>query len=533
MTILDGTVDGLVTIAARRWRLPADHDRVREWHGELHALRHEPAVPRVVRAYRQVAFALSLALSRPAPHGGPPPGALDMVWRLLGVLRPVLVLVAVPGAALGFRQGYELASLTSVLSALGTLPNLWIGLVLLAGLVLVAARVFSRAWSAADPARLRLARLVAVPVLLAAGLLLAPVESVPPVAVAACAAILAGAGLWADRLRGAGRFAVLVPAATVATALLVVPVRMALFDGRAAVALAVTLFAAWCAAAATRRTPAHAAVPVTATADANTGVPLVTGLITTVAGAGVLLFSLTISPAHDGFWAHWLTSVRQSAALALVAGLVLVLVAHPRTRLSGERRRRAAAVVAVVAGCCTSGLLGHGRWTVVSGDRDPVDLAPATAILAGALAALCLAAAVAARRAPLRAAPAAALVGGFAAFAAATGALTGSNSDDFVVVVASVVGLALPVPLLLAARRVARGPRPGDVRRALVWTALVVGALLTGVAQLLRGLATFVDNLLTPDGTALYEPPSVLGTAVLALVAVALLASPDRRPASA
>lgn len=96
-SLVSGLVSGLVAVAARRWRVPAGDDRVREWQGELHALRHEPGVPAPARAFRQVAFAFSLAASRPARSERPAASALSLAWSLLGALRPVLVLLAPPG----------------------------------------------------------------------------------------------------------------------------------------------------------------------------------------------------------------------------------------------------------------------------------------------------------------------------------------------------------------------------------------------------------------------------------------------------
>ena len=289
MTLVSMLVEGLVSVAARRWRVPAGDDRVREWQGELHALRHEPGVPPAVRAHRQVAFALSLATSRPARSQDPAAAALDTVWALVGALRPVLALLAVPGIAIGLIQGYSNAARQSVLTMLlahatggpvgafdGLTAAFWVALVLLTGGVLLGAGMFSRAWSAADPAPRRRARLVAAPVLLAAGALLTPRPPIPVVGLAAAAVVLAAAGLWADRIDGGRRLLVLAPAGVVAAAVLFATgqglATMAQGDVRTpAVTLAVALFAVRCAAATTRRVAVRAPAVDAAPAARSTG----------------------------------------------------------------------------------------------------------------------------------------------------------------------------------------------------------------------------------------------------------------------
>ncbi|MDG6106711.1 hypothetical protein Daura_29095 [Dactylosporangium aurantiacum] len=389
-------VGGLVAVAARRWGVSAVDDRVLEWQGELHALRHEPGVPPAVRGYRQITFALSLATSRPARAQRPAAAALDTTWGLIGLPRPVLVVLAVPGIAIGLMQGYADAVRDSIFSLLVPRDNsgdpangitgpgaaFWVGLVLLAGGLVLAATVFSRSWSAQDPAHRRLARLTAVPVLLAAGGQLTRQPSVPAAALVAAAVVLAGAGLWADRVTGARRWLVLVPAGTVTAAVLFVAGRgpETLHHGvvgTAAVTLAVTVFAVRCAAATTRVAPAtappvEAAAPTTGpgAGSAARTVALVTALAVTMVGAAVLAVSwagaLPVDGLNLGVWAGWRTAIRQAAAVLVVAGLVQLAAVHPRSRLTGDRRRRVGLAVAVVAACCVPSLLLHGRWMWVA-----------------------------------------------------------------------------------------------------------------------------------------------------------------------
>ncbi|MEV0130376.1 hypothetical protein AB0H83_18180 [Dactylosporangium sp. NPDC050688] len=572
--VVAAVVDGLVAVAARRWGVPAGDDRVREWHGELYALRHEPGVPPPVRAGRQIAFALSLAASRPAHPQGAAAMALDATWGLVGLLRPVLVLLAVPGIATALMQGYADAVRDSVFTLLlvpdraigtaggfpGATVAFWIGLVLLTGCLLAAAQVFGRSWSASDPAHRRLVRLTAVPVLLAAGALLTPQPRVSAAALAAAAVVLAGAGLWAGRVGGARRWLVLVPAGAAAATVLFVaghgPATMARGGvGIPAVTLAVAVFAVRCAADTTRRAPAwSAAGPAAGSAvrtapapavDGSAGSPvaapaaravtLVTALVATVAGVAVLAMAeagaLPVGGRDTGLWTGWLTAIRQAATVLIVAGLAQVVAAHPRTRLAEDRRRRVSLAVAVVAACCVPSLLLHARWMWIVVEEAPAAFAPATAVLSGGLAALCLAGAVGARRAPLHTGAAVALVAGFALPVAAAASLSaGDGDDDPLVIIANIAGVLLTIPLLLTVRRVVLGRRPGRVRRTLLWTAAVVAMPLLGATLLLDALFRYADTVLQPDLGLHSAEPTALGTVLAALALAAFL---GRRPARA
>ena len=66
-----------LTATARRW--PADLSEIMayEWGAELDAIRHDPGAGRVLRAYRMIAFAGSIALTPPVEEAGAEP----VTWR--------------------------------------------------------------------------------------------------------------------------------------------------------------------------------------------------------------------------------------------------------------------------------------------------------------------------------------------------------------------------------------------------------------------------------------------------------------------
>ena len=191
-------VEGLVSVAARRWRVPAGDDRVREWQGELHALRHEPGVPPGGACLPAGRLRAQPGHIPPGPlaDNRPPPRSTGV--GLVGVLRPVLALLAVPGIAIGLIQGYSNAARQSMLTMLlahgapaagrafdGLTAAFWVALALLAGGVLLGSGCSSWAWFGRHPAPRRRARLVVAPVLLAAGALLTPQPPIPVVGLAA------------------------------------------------------------------------------------------------------------------------------------------------------------------------------------------------------------------------------------------------------------------------------------------------------------------------------------------------------------
>ena len=77
MSALDRLARWCVGTAARRWPADLSGGLCREWNAELDALRNDPALGRVTRAARAVAFAGSIALSPPVEAAGADP----VTWR--------------------------------------------------------------------------------------------------------------------------------------------------------------------------------------------------------------------------------------------------------------------------------------------------------------------------------------------------------------------------------------------------------------------------------------------------------------------
>ncbi len=88
MSGVDRLCDGLLQFAVRRWPADLRAELARAWVSELAALRDDPNLSRSRRAYGRVAFALSLAVSRPVEPLGEPAG---LRWRDLASHAPGLL----------------------------------------------------------------------------------------------------------------------------------------------------------------------------------------------------------------------------------------------------------------------------------------------------------------------------------------------------------------------------------------------------------------------------------------------------------
>lgn len=547
----------LLRVAARRWRVGPESDQLREWHGELHALGREIGVPATVRGYRRIAFALSLAASRPPERRAPVSGR-----RVLAAARPVLLTLAVPLGGVGLESGLRYT--------LDNSPLLWFvlpfsyGLTTLVSLpVTVFAAVLLGRWASARwPFT---GRVVLPPVLLATGVGIAYdrpydtghhpalVAAGVVVWVAAVALLNAGsarlpAGRRTRALAVGGVAAVLLPstvamAGDLSTVVYGDPVAVALaastaFALRLALPAAAVPAAAVPAAAASAAGPVAAAVPAAAPGGSAVAVPRAGPAVAAlpagpavpaaafgdrtvrIAGlgcgvAGLLILAATLSvPA--GVWGDWRGAVWVTAALVTLLGLTLAATGG-RWR-PPEERRRLAVGVAIVAGYCTSGLFVHGRWNVIAEASAPSRLTAATAALGGLLAALAMVGAAAARRRPPRPRTTAAMAGVVGLATAALGAASGGDGDgDMLVILASLLGQAASVLLVVAAWRITRGRRRGRARRALIWLAALVGALLFGGTRALNGLADFAGSLLS-------ALPDAVGTVTVAVIGAAVLA---------
>ena len=71
----------LLAVAARRWPAAQRADLIREWTAEAYELAHEPGVGAVVRSWRRLRFAASLACVRPQAGGAGRPGRVDAAER--------------------------------------------------------------------------------------------------------------------------------------------------------------------------------------------------------------------------------------------------------------------------------------------------------------------------------------------------------------------------------------------------------------------------------------------------------------------
>ena len=585
MSLVRPAVDACLRVTAYRWRVALDSELVREWRGELHALREEPGVPGGWRAYRQLRFALSLALSRPAT---PPQPWLAPLWRLL---KPVLVLLGVPIAGVALANAFNGTAEMSLLlwpvrnsTAVGTAPLHVAGL-LVSGLAAFAlARWASRSARLPDLKRGPV-HAVVVPTLLAVGVVLAydrpdgsrtdrrhdPMTvAAGVVAWAVAIAVLrilahrarvrGGRGSLASGLLGAG--GLLGGGGLVAGAAAYAIASRGSFtvDALAAAMIGATAFAVRYQppqigsaldptgagpgtglrlgrpttspmATTSPSEPTAAAAPDDPIGSAQRGIARCAGTGAGLGGLAVLAAMLTPGAgAVADSWTDWLAAVRQAAALVALLGAILA---------TGTPRHRRAVAVAIVAGYCMPGLFVPAKWNVITEEAAPAALVSATAVLAGLLAALAAAGAVAGRHPAMRTRAAAGLIAGLALGAAALGAKSGGDADDdLVAIFAGLLGQVSGLLVVLVVWRVVRGRPPERIgrsepaspssrrRRVLLWTAVVVAFVVTGATQMLDGVAKFASRLLFavagPDTT---EAPNVLGLFVVGLV-IAAIASP-------
>jgi hypothetical protein len=493
----------------------------------------------------------------------PPPGQpagdwLDRPAGLLRVLRPVLVLIGVPIAAVALETATATAVFESIAYHLLIGPQttdtpglvspygLFRALSLLAGpaVVLVVARWAGRReplLAAAVPS----VRAVAVPMLLAVGAGISydrpygartGSEHAPSTAAAAVVAwtiVVVALGLWLARMPSRPRTVVRVVAVTAVVSAFVVATLAGLTgqhrsDPLVVALVAATVFALSCAPPATSSSAA-AAQPVASSGPpagfaGGVGAVRWVGLGCGVAGAAIvavtLVPELTALTGRDSReWAGWLDGVRQAAAVLAVLGLLLAAVTWSPARAPGERRRKAAAGVAIIAAYCPPGLFAQGRWNVIT-EPAPDELAVATAAVTGLLAALATAAAVAARQAPLRARTAAVLIAAFGLGSAAIGAASNGDSDtNMVVLLAALVGQISGIVLILVVWRIARGRPRHRLRRTLTWAGVWLAALSVGGTGFLDSVAVYVSQF----GASAPGSASVVGTLVVAVAMAVLL----------
>ena len=111
--VIDRVTDAWVNSAARRWPDDLSHTMRREWHAELAALRADRAVGAVVRTWRAITFAASLALSRSveseSPMSAPSPRFLSTLGRAMvaavSVFGVALLALALFGLASASNEG--------------------------------------------------------------------------------------------------------------------------------------------------------------------------------------------------------------------------------------------------------------------------------------------------------------------------------------------------------------------------------------------------------------------------------------------
>jgi hypothetical protein len=146
-------------------------------------------------------------------------------------------------------------------------------------------------------------------------------------------------------------------------------------------------------------------------------------------------------------------------------------------------------------------------------------------MLAGSLAALTAAGVIAARRPVMRTSAAVGLLAGLTLGMTLLATRTGNDGDtDIVAAIASVLGEVSGLILVLVVWRVMRGPGPHRVRRALIWSTVIITAVLISAVGTLDNLAEFASHLLqTSPGEFAVGGPTWLGTFVVALVIAALV----------
>jgi hypothetical protein len=95
MSPLQRYIDACIASTARRWPAELADDMSRTWHAEIAAVRDDDALPALTRAWRQIAFATSLATSRSADTA-------ELTWRdrLPGLGQATITLAGIGGVAL-------------------------------------------------------------------------------------------------------------------------------------------------------------------------------------------------------------------------------------------------------------------------------------------------------------------------------------------------------------------------------------------------------------------------------------------------
>lgn len=122
-------------VAVRRWPPSTGATMAREWAAELHAIEHDPEAPMTTRAARALAYAWSLAISRPGPGDGSAATLPRSAWH-----RPALTFVLMPLAYHGAMWAVTVIMMNVVIES-GSTDSMWwhLTLVIAAALALPAA----------------------------------------------------------------------------------------------------------------------------------------------------------------------------------------------------------------------------------------------------------------------------------------------------------------------------------------------------------------------------------------------------------